>query len=102
MAIVATICAWGVNDLNAGARSGKPSTVGAFPAAAGQWIGVGPEPFAFQANPSNIQSGRVAAIAVDPRDTSHWLIGAGNGGVWESRDAGGSFAPIAMMLLRFL
>jgi photosystem II stability/assembly factor-like uncharacterized protein len=61
----------------------------------GQWVSLGPEPFTFQVNPSNIQSGRVAAIAVNPRDTSHWLVGAGNGGVWETRDTGGSFLPIA-------
>jgi hypothetical protein len=40
-------------------------------------------------------SGRVASIDVDPRDPSRWLIGAGNGGVWETRDAGRSWTPIA-------
>ena len=46
-------------------------------------------------NPDPYQSGRVSSIAVDPRDTSRWLIGAGNGGVWETRDAGRSWTPIA-------
>ena len=32
---------------------------------------------------------------MDPRDPRHWLIGVGNGGVWETRDAGASWSPIA-------
>ena len=39
-------------------------------------------------------SGRVSSVAVDPRDSSRWLVGVGNGGVWETRDAGGSWTPI--------
>jgi hypothetical protein len=35
-----------------------------------------------------VAGGRVAAIAVDPRDQQHWLIGAAQGGIWETRDAG--------------
>jgi hypothetical protein len=38
-------------------------------------------------------SGRIAAIAVDPSDPEHVLAGAANGGVWESRDRGASWAP---------
>ncbi|MBB5471114.1 hypothetical protein HDG32_007270 [Paraburkholderia sp. CI2] len=38
-------------------------------------------------------SGRVAAIAVDPSNPAHVLCGAANGGVWESFDRGGSWAP---------
>ena len=38
-------------------------------------------------------SGRVAAIAVDPRDPEHILVGAAAGGIWESRDGGGSWSP---------
>lgn len=65
----------------------------------GQWRQIGqalirsgtPDP----RNPDPYQSGRVASIAVDPRDASRWLAGAGNGGVWETRDAGRSWTPIA-------
>ena len=65
----------------------------------GQWRQIGqalirsgtPDP----RNPDPYQSGRVASIAVDPRDNSRWLVGAGNGGVWETRDAGTSWTPIA-------
>jgi hypothetical protein len=38
-------------------------------------------------------SGRVSAIAVDPSNPAHVLVGAGNGGVWESFDRGDSWAP---------
>jgi len=38
-------------------------------------------------------SGRVAAIAVDPHNPAHVLCGAANGGVWESFNRGGSWAP---------
>jgi photosystem II stability/assembly factor-like uncharacterized protein len=33
-------------------------------------------------------SGRVESIAVDPTDNTHWLIGAADGGVWETRNNG--------------
>jgi len=37
-----------------------------------------------------VVTGRVAAVAVDPRDPRHLL--AGGGGVWESHDGGGTWA----------
>jgi photosystem II stability/assembly factor-like uncharacterized protein len=38
-------------------------------------------------------SGRIVALAVDPGNANHILIGAGGGGVWESRDGGKSWSP---------
>ena len=38
-------------------------------------------------------SGRVSALAVQPGNGSHVLAGAAHGGVWESFDGGGSWAP---------
>jgi hypothetical protein len=38
-------------------------------------------------------SGRIAAIAVDPGDINHILVGAAAGGIWESRDRGATWAP---------
>lgn len=38
-------------------------------------------------------SGRVAAVAVDPSNPAHVLCGAAGGGIWESFDRGGSWAP---------
>ena len=58
-----------------------------------QWVSIGPSPLSEVNVPGNINSGRVAAVAVDPADANHWLIGAGNGGVWESRDGGTTWAP---------
>jgi photosystem II stability/assembly factor-like uncharacterized protein len=37
-------------------------------------------------------SGRVSAIAVDPSDGRHILVGSAAGGVWESRDRGATWA----------
>jgi photosystem II stability/assembly factor-like uncharacterized protein len=67
----------------------------------GQWIPFGAEPFLVSntlvPTPESYRtynSGRVSSIAVDPRDPSRWLLGVGNGGVWETRDAGGAWTPI--------
>ena len=60
----------------------------------GRWVRIGEGPFALQSNPNVRQSGRVSSIAVDPRDDQRWLVGVGNGGVWETRDAGATFEPI--------
>lgn len=38
-------------------------------------------------------SGRVAAIAVDPSRPQHVLVASAGGGIWETRDAGASWAP---------
>jgi photosystem II stability/assembly factor-like uncharacterized protein len=40
-------------------------------------------------------SGRVASIAVDPSNPERWLLGVGNGGVWETRDSGRTWQAIA-------
>lgn len=60
----------------------------------GQWVSVGPSPLVNFLRPSAYISGRIASIAVDPTDASHWLLGVGNGGVWDSRDAGGNWLPL--------
>jgi hypothetical protein len=38
-------------------------------------------------------AGRVTAVAVDPSDGAHLLLGTGGGGVWESRDGGRGWQP---------
>ena len=38
-------------------------------------------------------SGRIAAIAVDPTNGNHILVGSAAGGIWETRDRGVSWAP---------
>src|SRR5215218_4534002 len=60
----------------------------------GQWVNIGPAPMVRSLTPGR-SSGRVASIAVDPSNPSHWLLGVGNGGVWETRDSGQSWVPAA-------
>jgi photosystem II stability/assembly factor-like uncharacterized protein len=65
----------------------------------GQWVTVGPLPYVRNAfgqrdQPQSPFSGRISSIAVDPTDFNHWLLGVGNGGVWESRDAGSIWVPL--------
>jgi photosystem II stability/assembly factor-like uncharacterized protein len=38
-------------------------------------------------------AGRVAAIAIDPGDPAHILLGSAGGGVWESADTGATWLP---------
>jgi hypothetical protein len=61
------------------------------------WVSIGPAPIVggtpqttWTARP---RSGRVAAVAVDPSNRKHWLIGAAGGGIWETFDSGASWAP---------
>jgi photosystem II stability/assembly factor-like uncharacterized protein len=39
-------------------------------------------------------SGRIADVAIDPRDENVWYVGAGSGGVWKSVNAGVTWTPI--------
>jgi len=39
-------------------------------------------------------SGRVVAIAVDPGDRAHYYVGAASGGVWETKNDGGTWTPV--------
>jgi len=57
---------------------------------AGIWKTVGPTPIT---TVTTTYSGRVTAIAVDPSDANHWLIGGAQGGVWESTDGGMNWTP---------
>ena len=58
------------------------------------FVGVAAPILGGQVAPPQAVSGRVAAIAVDPTDLTHWLIGAAQGGVWESLNAGSTWAPL--------
>jgi photosystem II stability/assembly factor-like uncharacterized protein len=39
-------------------------------------------------------SGRVAALAVDPANRSHYFVAAASGGVWKTTNAGNTFTPV--------
>ncbi|HEX6701020.1 MAG TPA: hypothetical protein VF101_09855 [Gaiellaceae bacterium] len=76
--------------LDAAEQLGPPTPTGP------QWQSLGPWTIpngqTYGASRVNV-SGRIAAIAVDPSNPAHVLAGAANGGVWESFDRGGSWAP---------
>lgn len=57
-------------------------------AASGQWTLAGPQPTA------EGYSGRVTAIAVDPRDNNTVYIGGAEGGVWKTTDGGSNWKPL--------
>ncbi len=90
------VSAWLVTDRPLLASGDQPAETAS--ATVGTWVNIGPAPLSYAHNPAdpeNFNSGRVAAIAVDPSNPNHWLIGVGNGGVWESLDGGTSWLPIA-------
>jgi hypothetical protein len=55
-----------------------------------KWFSLGPAPID-EGQAAN--SGRVAAIAVDPANADHWFIGAAQGGIWETWNAGNTWTP---------
>jgi photosystem II stability/assembly factor-like uncharacterized protein len=61
-----------------------------------QWRSLGPWTIpngqTYGASRVNV-SGRVSAIVVDRSNPAHLLLGAANGGIWESFNRGGSWAP---------
>ncbi|MDQ3379559.1 MAG: hypothetical protein M3546_04455 [Actinomycetota bacterium] len=60
--------------------------LGPFSVPHGQTYGIGPG-----SRPS--VAGRLAAVAVDPGNAAHILIGAAGGGVWETMDTGATWEP---------
>jgi hypothetical protein len=69
-----------------------------FPGPNPAWGSIGPRPEnntfgnLFFGLPSN--SGRVAAIAVDPTNQDTVYVGGAQGGIWKSTDAGATFTPV--------
>jgi photosystem II stability/assembly factor-like uncharacterized protein len=60
------------------------------------WYSIGPQPIISFDNQNNVireDIGRVTALAVDPANSSHWLVGAAQGGIWETTDNGVTFDP---------
>ncbi len=69
-------------------ESVRAGTAGNGQQASGGWTLIGPQP----EYPGN--SGRVTALAVDPRDNNTVFIGGAEGGVWKTMDAGTSWTPL--------
>lgn len=64
--------------------------IGVVPVGIDTWVNFGPAPI----GSGNARwSGRVDAVAVDPSNLQHWLIGAATGGVWETFNGGQTWAP---------
>ena len=65
------------------------------------WTMIGPQPTMAQPQDANFNgegapyaSGRVNALAVDPRDPNVVYLGASGGGVWKTTDGGQNWAPL--------
>ncbi|HJT18650.1 MAG TPA: glycosyl hydrolase, partial [Thermoanaerobaculia bacterium] len=41
-----------------------------------------------------LTSGRIADLAVDPRDPRTWFVASASGGVWKTTNAGTTFEPV--------
>ncbi|HEV8148390.1 MAG TPA: sialidase family protein, partial [Bryobacteraceae bacterium] len=71
-------------------RSGKTGLRGA--GLQDAWKAIGPKPINFSAG--FITSGRVTAIAVDPRNNDVIYIGGADGGIWKTTDGGTTWTPL--------
>ncbi len=77
----------------------KEALLAAAPEAAAAWRSLGPagipqgQTYGSGPRATATMAGRVAAIAVDPRDPEHILVGTAAGGVWQTRDGGGTWTP---------
>ncbi|MFN7939041.1 MAG: hypothetical protein U0R19_37285 [Bryobacteraceae bacterium] len=62
----------------------------------GQWVNIGPRPtFTTSTNGgAPMTSGRIAALAMDPRDPKVIYAGAATGGVWKTTDGGENWVPL--------
>ncbi|MBI1742309.1 hypothetical protein HYR54_04495 [Candidatus Acetothermia bacterium] len=67
------------------------------PVEGNSWTSIGPAPIDTNGvdfpQVGDKASGRVTDIAVDPSNSDHWFIGAAQGGVWETTNAGASWTP---------
>src|SRR5436190_19956677 len=60
------------------------------------WYSIGPQPINTLDKDDNVKAqdiGRVVALAVDPSNSAHWLIGTAQGGIWETFNSGSTFSP---------
>jgi photosystem II stability/assembly factor-like uncharacterized protein len=60
------------------------------------WYNIGPSPINGLDADHNVvdrYAGRVPALAVDPSNANHWLLGAAQGGIWQTSDGGNTWSP---------
>ncbi|MBL8175230.1 MAG: hypothetical protein JNK48_11220 [Bryobacterales bacterium] len=62
----------------------------------GEWVNIGPRPTITtgQGSGAPMTSGRVSALAMDPRDPRVLYAGAATGGVWKTTDGGANWTPL--------
>jgi len=60
----------------------------------GPWGDTDFSALAFRGIGPALASGRIADLAIDPRNPSHYYVGVCSGGVWETKNAGVTFTPI--------
>ncbi len=79
-----------------GGASTAPPAVPLF--AGNRWKGLGPAPILNgqigATVPGRSVSGRMSALAVDPNNSNHWLVGGAGGGVWETLNAGNNWTAL--------
>lgn len=80
-------------------QAGAGTTAPVTPLFAGnRWKAVGPAPILNGQIGKTISnravSGRMSAIATDPNNANHWLVGGAQGGVWETLNAGNNWTAL--------
>lgn len=84
-----------VNQTVRGRRPAPAAEAAALNAdSAGQWHLVGPQPTTYPGASRYLTSGRVTALAVDPRSSDIAYAGGAEGGVWKTTDGGQTWTPI--------
>src|SRR5437588_4144831 len=78
-----------IQRIDSAARAGKQTRAAT---SATTWTSIGPKPT--DPGATLTTSGRVSAIAIDPRDSNTIYLGAASGGVWKSTDAGANWKPL--------
>jgi photosystem II stability/assembly factor-like uncharacterized protein len=58
------------------------------------WSPLGPAPLSFTYPAKEIFTGRIVGIAPSPTDANNIYVAAASGGVWETTDGGGTWAPL--------
>lgn len=73
-----------------GTAANLPINNSTFPNPGSTWTPLGPAPL----NEGGSASGRIAAVAVDPTNSSNIYVAAAGGGVWQSANGGSSWNPL--------